>query len=191
MTYYESRYKERRCPGCGSEYHMPVQTLCDDCRVALKVGQDRLDELDAFADSTEKLRVRIGNSFIPTRPHVISWPDWHRKDAFLKAVGDLIQAEKLARAGYTTFVGPRDPTDFYYRRTVSYSKPSAHWIMTCRQADAVKVILDFVHDTCEYYLDEGIRLGSDLLHNLVTSGVDELNRLTIAKGRRQQKIEGK
>ena len=182
MTYYGLRYKVRPCPGCGEKEHRPEGILCNQCAHLLEVGRCRVEELEALADGTVKVRLLVGSDCLPHRSGTRSlWPHAKYKD-LLAALAQLAQAESPAQVGYRTIAGPREPLNLYNKQTPGFTyRSDADWIVTHKQAEAIETVLGFIEAACKHYLDEGIRLGSDLLAEVARGGIAELNRLSISR----------
>lgn len=174
------KYKERPCPGCRNIESRPPQTLCRNCRRQLKLGRRREKEIASLDTSGEKIRVAIQTEFAYgfAAGGAIGFLEFGHADV----VDTLVRLAGLEDASGSggTYEAAR-PIHFTY--SIPYNtRPRQFVWATPEQADAIELILNYIHQVCIKWHRAGFEDGHDLLQRLARSGAKELNKITMMKG---------
>lgn len=171
--YYGRNYKKRPCPGCGETSRRPAQVLCHSCEVSLDLGRRQERRVAEMVNSPDMVRIGIGSQFNSySRANGRGIGALRDTDAII-AIARIGQLQSTSR--FESIDQRLYCWDTQYRSGSVYH---AVWA-TAEQAEAIKILLDFIHAECKSFWDNGFYWGRSLLRELAESGADALNKITV------------
>lgn len=172
-VYYDVRYKERPCPGCGKIERRPPQELCYNCRRLIELGREYERKLQ---DDTDIIYIAVDREYT-------YYPPGGGSSAFLN-VNDSELIDALCTLGQldtkTRFhSGEVEYRHIFFTRKGYKQYPYIRARTTVDQADALETVLTHIGLVMHHYWELGFRYGRNIMHHLAESGVKELNNISI------------